>query len=258
MVAMIRIEDRVFLGFLIVATLAMMWVASPFSGAILWGLVAAIIFAPVNRALIRLLGGHRNTAAALTLILIVGLVIVPAFFLGSLLIDEAVTTYDTLSTERIDMGATLEAVRSGLPKPLLRLVDQVALSDLDRIEERLSSIITSALRVAAEKAVDITQSAFAFVIGLGIMLYLTYFLLRDGGEIADKISTRLPLRQASGRRCSKSLQRLSGQPSKAASSLRLCRAYWAALSFTCWIFGPRCCGAWSWACCRSSRPSGQG
>ena len=193
MVAMIRIEDRVFLGFLIVATLAMMWVASPFSGAILWGLVAAIIFAPVNRALIRLLGGHRNTAAALTLILIVGLVIVPAFFLGSLLIDEAVTTYDTLSTERIDMGATLEAVRAGLPKSLLHLVDQVALSDLDRIEERLSSIITSALRVAAEKAVDITQSAFAFVIGLGIMLYLTYFLLRDGGEIADKISTRLPL-----------------------------------------------------------------
>ena len=150
MVAMIRIEDRVFLGFLIVATLAMMWVASPFSGAILWGLVAAIIFAPVNRALIRLLGGHRNTAAALTLILIVGLVIVPAFFLGSLLIDEAVTTYDTLSTERIDMGATLEAVRAGLPKSLLHLVDQVALSDLDRIEERLSSIITSALRVAAE------------------------------------------------------------------------------------------------------------
>ena len=62
-----QIEDRVFIGFVIAATLAMMWIASPFFGAILWGLVAAIVFMPVNQALQRGLGGHRNTAAGLTL-----------------------------------------------------------------------------------------------------------------------------------------------------------------------------------------------
>ena len=53
--------------------------------------------------------------------------------------------------------------------------------------------------LAAEKAVDITQSAFAFVVGLGIMLYLTYFLLRDGTEIARKISTLMPMQEGKRR-----------------------------------------------------------
>lgn len=192
---MSQIEDRVFLGFVVVATLAMLWIASPFFGAILWGLVAAIVFAPVNRALVTGLRGHRNTAAGLTLLLIVGIVIAPSVFIGSLLLDEAINTYDSLQKQQIDIGATLEAVRSSLPSPILRALDQYVVTDIDKIEERVSSILTSGLRIAAEKAVNVTQSAFGFVVGLGIMLYLTYFLLRDGREIFAKVNARLPLQE---------------------------------------------------------------
>lgn len=196
---MVRIEDRVFLGFVIAATLAMAWIASPFFGAILWGLVTAIVFMPVNRALVHGLAGHRNLAAALTLIVIIAIVIVPAFVVGSLLIDEAVSTYDSLLRQQIDIGATLETVRSILPKPVLSIIDRYALTDLSQIEERLSTFLTSGVRVAAEKALSITQGAFSFMVSLGIMLYLTYFLLRDGGIIVRKISTRMPLQEGKRR-----------------------------------------------------------
>ena len=196
---MTQIEDRVFIGFVIVATLAMMWIASPFFGAILWGLVAAIVFMPVNLALQRGLGGHRNTAAGLTLVIILALVIVPAVIIGSLLIDEAVSTYESLAQDQIDIGAMLETLRAAAPKSLLRILDQYELTDIKGLEDRLSTFLTSGLRVAAERAVDVTQSAFGFAIGLGIMLYLTYFFLRDGRAIAEKVSHRLPLQEGKRR-----------------------------------------------------------
>ena len=190
---MVQFQERVFLGFLAIATLAMAWVASPFYGGILWAIVAAILFAPVNRSLTRLLGGHRNTAAGLTLITIVAIVIVPSFVIGSLLVEEAIGTYQSLQKQQIDIGATLETLRGAVPPEVIAAVDQYALTDIDKLEERLSTFLTSGLRVAAEQAVNVGQSAFAFAIGLSIMLYLTYFLLRDGREIAAKISSRIPL-----------------------------------------------------------------
>jgi predicted PurR-regulated permease PerM len=190
---MVQFQERVFLGFVIVASLAMAWIASPFYGAILWGLVAAIVFAPVNAALVRLLKGHRNTAAMLTLFLVIGIVIVPAGIISSLLIDEALSTYQLLQKQPLDVAATIEAARHALPHSVVGVIDNYALTDIGAIQERLSTILTSGLRVAAEQAVSFGQSAFAFAIGLTIMLYLTYFLLRDGREISIKVSARMPL-----------------------------------------------------------------
>lgn len=190
---MVQFQERVFLGFLAVATIAMAWVASPFYGGILWAVVAAIVFAPVNRSLTTLLKGHRNTAAGLTLLTIIAIVIVPSFMIGTLLVEEAIGTYQSFEKQQIDIGATLETLRGSLPPQVLAAVDEYVLTDIDKLEERLSTFLSSGLRVAAEQAVNVGQSAFGFAVGLSIMLYLTYFLLRDGREIARKISSRIPM-----------------------------------------------------------------
>ena len=44
------------------------WILWPFSGAILWAIVFAVVFAPLQRRLVRTLGGRVNTAALLTLL----------------------------------------------------------------------------------------------------------------------------------------------------------------------------------------------
>jgi len=198
-VKMEQFQERVFLGFVAVATLAMAWIASPFYGAILWALTTAIVFAPLNAHLARVLDGHRNTAAGLTLVTIIAIVIVPAFVIGSLLVEEALGTYQMLETQQLDIGTTLETLRSSLPHPLLQMVDKYALTDIDKIEERVSAVLTSGLRVAAEQALSIGQSAFSFAVGLSIMLYLTYFLLRDGRAIGQTISSRIPVAPAKRR-----------------------------------------------------------
>ena len=45
------LEQRVFIGFLVVVSLATAWIAAPYYGAILWGVVTTIVFWPLNRNL---------------------------------------------------------------------------------------------------------------------------------------------------------------------------------------------------------------
>lgn len=193
---MTKFEDRVFLGFVIVASLAMAWIASPFYGAILWGLVAAIVFAPVNDRLSLRMPGRRNSAAGLTLLLVISTVIIPFVFVGSLLIDEALNTYAQLQSRQIDFAKIMANLQNGLPAWVTNLLDRFGWNDFDTIQEKLSMFVSDGARVAAAQAVSIGQGAFSFVVSMGIMLYLTYFLLRDGRQLSRRIGESVPMHPA--------------------------------------------------------------
>ena len=55
----LRVEDGGFLVLVVLVTLGFAWLMLPFFGAILWGVVAAIVFAPLNRRLTVALGGRE-------------------------------------------------------------------------------------------------------------------------------------------------------------------------------------------------------
>ena len=186
-------EDRVFLGFLAVATLAMAWIASPFYGAILWALVAVILFAPVMDRIARRMPKRKNSAAALTLLMIIAVVIIPTISVSSLLIDEALGTYAKIQSRQIDFGKLFADLQNGIPAPVTALLDRFGFGDFAAIQQKFSSVITSGLRLAAAQAVDVGQGAFGFAMGMGIMLYLTFFLLRDGRQLTRTISQAVPL-----------------------------------------------------------------
>ena len=81
-------EDRVFLFLVLGVSLAFVWILRPYAGAILWGTVLAIVFAPLNRHLRDRLRQRRTIAAAVTLLVIVILVLFPVALIVSSLIDE--------------------------------------------------------------------------------------------------------------------------------------------------------------------------
>jgi predicted PurR-regulated permease PerM len=190
---MTQFENRTFLLFVAVASLAMAWIASPFYGAILWGLVAAIVFAPVNDRLVMRMPERKNSAAGLTLLLIIAIVIVPAAIIASLLIDEAVSTYQLIQSREIDFGKLVRDVQSGLPAWLTAALERFGLGDLDAVQKKLSSFVSAGLKMVAGQAVDVGQGAFSFMMGLGIMLYLSYFLLRDGRALSRRIGEAVPM-----------------------------------------------------------------
>jgi len=190
-----KFEDKVFIGFVIAVSLAMGWIIMPFFGAILWGLVAAIMFMPLNDQLVKELGS-RNGAAGLTLLIIVSIVIIPFFIVGSLMIDEIVKSASQVKAGQFDFAEIVAKLVIALPDWMQDLLTRVGFGNMTAIQRNISSLMGSGLKLAASESVNVAQGAMSFFIALGIMLYLTYFLLRDGRKIIAKVGHHLPMKDA--------------------------------------------------------------
>lgn len=192
----LRFEDGGFVALVLVVSLAFAWLMAPFFGAILWGLVAAILFEPVNRRLVRRLRGRRNLAAVITLLLIIAVAVLPALLIAFSLVQEALGIYEQVQSGQLDFVAMVQNLQSALPAwakrgPLFDL-----LPDIEELKAMIGPGIASGLQAVAGQAVGIGQGALSFLAALGVMLYLTFFLLRDGEEMAARIRNAVPLRPA--------------------------------------------------------------
>ena len=94
---------------------ALLWVIWPYIGAIFWGVVLAIVFAPLHAWILRLSGGRRLLAGLATLLAIVVGVVVPLALLASALLRQAAGLYADIAAGRIDLGAYLQRVIDALP-----------------------------------------------------------------------------------------------------------------------------------------------
>lgn len=186
--------EHVFLLMLVVAvTLAFAWLAGPFAGAILWGVIAAILFAPLNAALLHRAPGRVNLAAASTLLAIIAVAVVPAMLLGAALLSQAAATYASLQSGEIDFARGFASAEQHLPQAVRGWLADLGLGDFTHVRERIAHTFASSLQPLAGRALDVGQWALAFFLSLGVMLYLTFFLLRDGTQIISRIESCLPL-----------------------------------------------------------------
>jgi predicted PurR-regulated permease PerM len=190
----LRIEDGGFLAIVLIVTAAFVWLTLPFFGAILWGLVAAILFWPVHRHTERVMGGRRNLAASLSLILILAVVIVPSLAIASSLVAEAASIYERIRSGQIDLGRMADNFRTQLPPWADDALERANLSDLQSVQDMLGTSISAGLQQIASQALWVGQGALSFLASLGIMLYLTFFLLRDGRQLGLAIARAVPLR----------------------------------------------------------------
>jgi predicted PurR-regulated permease PerM len=188
------LEDRAFLLLVVAVSLAFAWILWPLAGAILWGTIIAILFAPVNRRLSRSMGGRRTLAALATLVVVVVIVILPLTLVGALLVEEAADVYAKLRSREWDLGRYFQEVVATLPSWAVRLLDRFDLTNLSAVQERLSTALLQGSQLLATQALSIGQSTFDFVVNVFVMLYLLFFLLRDGDDLLRRIGAAVPLR----------------------------------------------------------------
>jgi predicted PurR-regulated permease PerM len=186
-------EDKVFLWFVLGVSLAFVWILRPYAGAILWGTVLAIVFAPLNRHLRDRLRQRRAIAAAVTLLLIVVLVLFPVALIVQSLIQEGTTVYGRIQSGELDIGAWFRQMHAALPTWAVDLLDRFGLTDLNALQARLSGFLAAGAQLIASKALSIGQNTVQFVVALFVMLYLLFFLLRDGDRLSRRIREATPL-----------------------------------------------------------------
>ncbi|KRR20874.1 hypothetical protein CQ14_26315 [Bradyrhizobium lablabi] len=188
-----RIDDQVFRLLLLAVTLAFAWVLQPFYGAILWAIIVAVIFAPVNRALLRAMPGRPNLAAVVTVLLTIAIVILPLAIVTTSLVREATTLFGKIQSGEYDLASYIQRIFDALPAWAMGWLERFNLTNLSGLRETLSSGLMKGGQILAPQALSIGMNTFEFMIGLGIMLYLLFFLTRDGKALADRIKEAVPL-----------------------------------------------------------------
>ena len=189
-----RIEHQALLLLIGAVTLAFAWVLQPFYGAVLWATVVAVIFAPLHRRLLTPMRGRRGFAAAVTVLIIIAMVILPLAVVATSLVQEASALVAQIQSGEYDFGRYLQQVFEALPAWATGLIERFKLTDLSAIRESLASSLMKGGQALAPQALSLGMNTFDFMIGLGIMLYLLFFLLRDGEALAERIREAIPLR----------------------------------------------------------------
>jgi predicted PurR-regulated permease PerM len=188
------LQDKAFLLLLGAVSLAFAWILWPLSGAVLWATVIAILFAPLYRRLSRSMRQRRNLAALATVTIIVVMVILPLALIAAALVREAAGVYEKIRSGELNFGRYFRQVFDALPAWAAHLLDRFGLTDFDMVQERLSSGLMKSSQFLAAQAIAIGQNAFDFIVSLFVMLYLLFFLLRDGDDLSGRIKEAIPLR----------------------------------------------------------------
>ncbi|MCP3734139.1 AI-2E family transporter [Sphingomonas sp. RP10(2022)] len=188
-----RLESGGLILFLGLITAALLLVVWTFVGALLWSLLAAILFQSLFRWLLARWPGHRNRAAAATLLIILVAVIIPALAIGGMVIDQSAGVYAKVQSGQIDFARYFQQVHDALPQWVQHPLDRAGLGSFDTAQARIAEGLRNSFRGIASQALSIGRNAAAFLLAFGVGLYVTYFLLRDGERLAPAIRDALPL-----------------------------------------------------------------
>ncbi len=188
-----RVEWGFLITLLVIVSLGFAVLVEPFFGAIVWGVVVAVLFRPVYEQLLDYLPGRTNLAAVITLVLILLLVVVPTILLGMALAQEAASLYVRVQDGEIDFGAVFEAFERSLPHWMQVQLAAYGYNDFASIRAEIEQSISAILEFLVTWSLSVGQGAFQFLLSLGVMMYLTFFLLRDGRELAERIEQIIPL-----------------------------------------------------------------
>ncbi|WP_198968688.1 AI-2E family transporter [Xylophilus sp. ASV27] len=188
-----RLEQKTFLLLLVGITLAFGWILWPFYGAVFWAAILALMFAPLRRRLLRYMPRRPNLATFATLAICLVIVIIPVALISVSLVQEVAIVVQRMQSGELDIGRYAQQVLGSLPQWLTDLLARFGISDLGGLQEKFTASITAGGQAIATKALNIGQNTFDFIINFFVMLYLLYFLLRDGTALSQRIKEAIPL-----------------------------------------------------------------
>lgn len=194
------LEHRSLLWLVVAISAAFAFLIWPLIGAVLWAVFIAIVFAPLHLRVLAQVGGRPNLGAFLSLLVILLIVILPLIMVTVSIVQEISVVVQKVRSGQIDLGAFVRAVLDALPGWLQRMLERLGLDNLPGMLNQLATLLASSGQAIASRLLGIGQYTLDFLLGLFVMLYVLYFLLRDGRSLSQRIAIAIPLKQLQSER----------------------------------------------------------
>lgn len=187
------LEHWSFLLLLAGVSILFIWVAWPFVAPVMWATLAAIMFQPLYRWSLRVVRGRRNLAAMFALSIIFVAVLLPALWIGAIVVNETLGVVNTVRQEPIDLAAWFNTFYAMLPGTVQNFIEYNGWTEISVLQDQLQAVLGESAGMIASQAVSIGSGALGFFLSFAIGLYVLFFLLRDGKRIGETILHSAPI-----------------------------------------------------------------
>jgi predicted PurR-regulated permease PerM len=190
-----KLEYKSLLALVLAATLLFALILWPFFGAVCWAVFIAIVFWPLHRRFVIGSRGRPNVAAAASLTVILLIVILPTALMAASITQEASALVGKMRSGEIQIGVYFQKLLEALPAWARAMLDRLGIGDLQLMQDKLLSGLGGSGQAITSRAFSIGQNTLDFAIGFFVMLYVLYFLFRDGDRLTREIVRRIPLHE---------------------------------------------------------------
>jgi predicted PurR-regulated permease PerM len=186
-------------GVLLLAGLAyLVWrIVTPLWQPLLWATLLGSLLAPANGRLAARLGGRVRLASAITTILTVVLFMLPVAVIAGAVAAQAAQLLHEINTQapKAADAASLDLSRvPWLADPLEWLGSHAGISII-QVQDWLVAAGKHALQFLASSGGTFVLGALGTLISFLLMLFVLFFVLRDGPTLAKKVVCILPIEE---------------------------------------------------------------
>ncbi|MBV7492004.1 AI-2E family transporter [Pseudomonas sp. PDM30] len=193
-------QDKSLTVLLVLVSAAFIWILLPFYGAAFWAVILGILFAPLQGRLQVKFGWQRNLTSLCTLSICLVIAILPVIIISALLVQEGASLYKSVESGELDIAGYVSQFKHSLPPYFQHQLDRFGMGELNGLREKIVKSAMTGGQELASKAFSFGQGTFEFIVSFFIMLYLLFFFLRDGAELARKVRAAVPLQEQQKRR----------------------------------------------------------
>ncbi len=186
-------QRRFLLLAVVLVSLLFLWMIRAFLVALLVAALAAALLGPIHRWLAARLGGRQTLASAITVLLTLLLLIVPATGLLGMVVGQAVEVTQRVTPWVEEQIANPDEVTQRLRQlPFADRVEEL-LPERERVLEGIGNAISATSSVLVNSVAAAGRMTATFFLQLFIMLYALFFFLSSGARIMDRIRYYMPL-----------------------------------------------------------------
>jgi predicted PurR-regulated permease PerM len=195
-----QLEFKSLLLLVLAATILFLLIIWPFFGAVCWAIFIAIVFWPLHQRFVHGSHGRKNVAALASLTVILLIVILPLAMVIASITTEASVLVEKMRSGEIQIGQFFQRMLDALPQWARSMLQRFGVGDLALLQKKLLATLTSSGQVLTSRVVGIGQVTLDFIVAFFVMLYMLFFLFRDGEQLSQSIARAIPLHPQHTRR----------------------------------------------------------
>lgn len=188
-----QLEFKSLLALVLVATLLFLLILWPFSGAVCWAVFIVLVFWPMQQRFLHGSHGRRNMAALASLTVILLIVILPMAMLAASVTQEASIFVEKVRSGQVQLPLYFARFIDALPAWARNILDRFGLADLALLQQKFLAFLASSGQLLTSRALGIGQVTLNLAVSFFLMLYVLFFLFRDGEALAASIARCIPL-----------------------------------------------------------------